>query len=38
MRPTWSGCSEATCSMSIPPMSLNSIIGRLARPSQSTAA
>ena len=37
-RPTWSGCSSATCSMSIPPMSENSIIGRFARPSQSTAA
>ena len=31
-RPTWSGCDAATSSMSMPPMSLNSIIGRFARP------
>ena len=37
-RPTWSGCSSATCSMSIPPMSLKRISGRLAVPSQTTPA
>ncbi len=37
-RPTWSGCSSATCSMSIPPMSLNSISGFFAVPSQTTPA
>ncbi len=37
-RPTWSGCSSATCSMSIPPMSLNSISGFLAVPSQTMPA
>ncbi len=37
-RPTWSGCSSATCSMSMPPMSLNSISGFLAVPSQTTPA
>ncbi len=33
---TCSGCSSATCSMSIPPMSLNSSTGSLRRPSQVT--
>ena len=37
-RPTWSGCCSATSSMSIPPMSLNSITGRLRMPSQTTPA
>ena len=37
-RATWSGCSEATCSMSMPPMSENSITGRLRMPSQTTPA
>ena len=37
-RPTWSGCFSATSSMSIPPMSLNSISGRFAVPSQTTLA
>ena len=37
-RPTWSGWRSATSSMSIPPMSLNSIIGRLRVPSQTTPA
>ena len=37
-RATWSGCSSATCSMSIPPMSENSITGRLRIPSQTTPA
>ncbi len=37
-RPTWSGWVSATSSMSIPPMSLNSISGRFAVPSQTTDA
>ena len=37
-RPTWSGWSSATSSMSMPPMSLNSISGCLAVPSQTTLA
>ena len=37
-RPTWSGCFSATSSMSIPPMSENSIIGCLRVPSQTTPA
>ena len=37
-RPTWSGCCSATSSMSMPPMSLNSISGRFAVPSQTTPA
>ncbi len=37
-RPTWSGCVSATSSMSIPPMSLNSISGFFAVPSQTTLA
>ncbi len=37
-RPTWSGWVSATSSMSIPPMSLNSISGRFAVPSQTTLA
>ena len=37
-RATWSGCSSATCSMSIPPMSEKSITGRLRIPSQTTPA
>ena len=37
-RPTWSGCSSATCSMSMPPMSEKSITGCLRIPSQTTPA
>ena len=37
-RATWSGCCSATSSMSIPPMSENSITGRLRIPSQTTPA
>ena len=37
-RPTWSGCFSATSSMSMPPMSLKSITGRLRIPSQTTPA
>ena len=37
-RPTWSGWVSATSSMSMPPMSENSIIGCLRVPSQTTLA
>ena len=37
-RPTWSGCSRATSSMSMPPMSLKRITGFFAVPSQTTPA
>ena len=37
-RATWSGCCSATSSMSIPPMSENSITGRLRSPSHTTPA
>ena len=37
-RPTCSGCCSATSSMSIPPMSENSITGCLRIPSQTTPA
>ena len=37
-RPTWSGCSSATSSMSMPPMSEKTITGSLRIPSQTTPA
>ena len=37
-RPTLSGCSSATCSMSMPPTGEKIITGRLRRPSQTTPA
>ena len=37
-RPTLSGCSSATCSMSIPPTGEKIITGRLRSPSQTTPA
>ena len=37
-RPTLSGCSSATCSMSMPPTGLKMITGCLRMPSQTTPA
>ena len=37
-RPTFSGCSSATCSMSMPPTGEKIITGCLRMPSQTTPA
>ncbi len=38
LRPTFSGCSSATCSMSMPPTGVKIITGCLRIPSQTTPA